>query len=377
MGDHRINNRQQLSHTSDQRNLWSFACGAQPFVKNADHRVPSAGNQSCHVERCPNSSSAAPYRATSSQGTAVTVEWRYTNQGSDLLTVKSSEFGQLGQKGTTNNRTDTGDTPEQVFFLLPDRALTDALVQISIGSLQFCFQPADVSIDTLSDRFRSAAQAISLGHNHLGKLAPAGNEGSQLQGNFIRQRPQCWADRFSETRQYQSVDTISLSQLARSFGKVSDLARVDHDHRELGIDQSTSELAFDSAGSFQYNQSRLDFSQAFNQGFDTGFIVGDRFTLTRRAHRNIESCLGHVDADKDRNSFQDSNLLILNFLRHGSTLRMMRAWMTQATVRALWRQNGTTLATARSLRIKATSVCPVPFMITMSIHTRQIEDTRQ
>src|SRR5262249_28237509 len=42
----------------------------------------------------------------------------------------------------------------------------------------------------------------------------------------------------------------------------------------------------------------------------------------------------------------------------------------------LGRQNGTTHAVARSVRIKATSVCPALF-VTMFIQTHQIEDTRQ
>src|SRR5215831_5888574 len=41
----------------------------------------------------------------------------------------------------------------------------------------------------------------------------------------------------------------------------------------------------------------------------------------------------------------------------------------------LGRQNGTTHAVARSVRIKATSVCPALF-VTMFIQTHQIEDTR-
>src|SRR4029077_8854538 len=66
------------------------------------------------------------------------------------------------------------------------------------------------------------------------------------------------------------------------------------------------------------------------------FIVSNRLPLTRGTHRHIESFFGDVDTDKDRANFQNSILLDdFTFLQHGSTLPMMRAWITQATVRAL------------------------------------------
>jgi hypothetical protein len=58
---------------------------------------------------------------------------------------------------------------------------------------------------------------------------------------------------------------------------------------------------------------------------------------TRGTYGDIESRFGHVDTDKDRGNFQNSILLAFSFLQHSSTLRMMRALITQATVRALGR----------------------------------------
>jgi hypothetical protein len=71
MFDHRIENRQQLSHAGDQGNLWSFACVTQPFVESSDPRITSAGNQGSHVERCPYVGSATPDSSTTSQATTI------------------------------------------------------------------------------------------------------------------------------------------------------------------------------------------------------------------------------------------------------------------------------------------------------------------
>src|SRR5512144_230583 len=145
MFDHSVENGQQFAHASDQGDLGCFTRVTQSFVEDPHDRIMSARDQGCHVEDCPYAGSAAPDSSTTSQGTTIPIERCYADQRCNLFTVELSKFWQLGQKGTTNHRTDTGDTPEQVFVLLPDRALTDALVQIFVGSLQFCFQPADVS----------------------------------------------------------------------------------------------------------------------------------------------------------------------------------------------------------------------------------------
>src|SRR4029077_674670 len=112
MFDHRVKNGQQLSHTCDQGKLWSFTSVAQPLVESSDRSITSAGDQGCHVEDCVYGGSAAPKSATASEGSAVTVERRYADQGSNLFAIELSEFWQLGDQGAADNRTDTGNTLE-------------------------------------------------------------------------------------------------------------------------------------------------------------------------------------------------------------------------------------------------------------------------
>src|SRR5215471_338703 len=334
MFDHRIENCQKLSHTSDQSDLWGFASITQPFVESSDQSITSAGNQSSHVKNCPYTSSAAPDGTTAAQGTAVAIEWCNADQSSDLFTVELSEFWQLGQQRTANDGTDTRDSSQQVFVLLPDGTLTNGLIQIVVSSAQFRFQPADMSIDAFSDAFGSCTEPVSLCHNHVGDLSPASNESAQFHGDLIRQRAQCRAYGFTEAGQHQSIDAISFGQLAGGFGEISDLPRVNDHHRELSTGQSTSQWAFDSASGFQHDQCGLEFFPTLDQSLDCDFVVSNRLALTRGTHCDIESCFGHVDTDKKRGNFQNSILLDLSFLQHSSTLQMMRAWITQATVRA-------------------------------------------
>src|SRR5262249_25449238 len=136
---------------------------------------------------------------------------------------------------------------------------------------------------------------------------------------------------------------------------------VDHDHRQLFSCQSPHHLTFNPASGFQHDQRGLVFTQPLDQGPDSNFIVRMPLPATQWAYVNIESCFGYIDTNKNGNNFQNSILLFFRSLHYSSTLQIMRALITQATVRALGRRDGTTLARLRPLMTKARSIYPVPF----------------
>jgi len=227
MFDHRVQNREQFAHTSDQGDLRSFTRIAQPFVESSDHRVTSAGDQGGHVEYRSNSSPTAPDATTASESAAVTIERRDTDQSSNLFTVEVPKFRQFGNQTATNDRTDAGHTPEKIFVLTPDRALSDGLVEVFVSPNRLCFQPADMSVDSLSHILGSSTEPVSFGHNHLSKLAPAGNQRSQFQSHLVRQGAHSRAHSLTEAGQNHGIDGIGLSQLPGRFGEVSNLPRID------------------------------------------------------------------------------------------------------------------------------------------------------
>ena len=233
MFDHRIENRQQFAHASDQGDLRGLAFLAQPFVEIADNRVSSASHQSRHVEHSPYGGAATPDPSPASESPTVAIERCYAHQRCDLFAVESSEFRQLSEKGTTDHWADTRDATQEILVFLPDRALTDALVEIFVGPVQLCFQPTDVSLDPFSDRFRSGAQSIFLRHHHLDELSSTGNERSQFQADLIGQGTQGRTYDFGEVGQHLGVDTGGLGQLSEGFSEVSDLPWIDHDDGEL------------------------------------------------------------------------------------------------------------------------------------------------
>src|SRR5215831_14343204 len=98
MFDHRVENHQELSHASNQSDLWGFTCSTQSFVKRAKHRITSAGYQSRDVEHGSDARPTTPDRTTSSQCHAVAIERGNTDQGSNLLAVEVSEFWELSEE---------------------------------------------------------------------------------------------------------------------------------------------------------------------------------------------------------------------------------------------------------------------------------------
>src|SRR5437660_9807322 len=90
----------------------------------------------------------------------------HTNKRSNLFAVQVPPLRQLGQHGATNNRPDARHTLEPIFLLTPDRALTDCLVKILVGSLQFRLQPMDMCLNAFlyssRDSIRTRRLAVEL-----------------------------------------------------------------------------------------------------------------------------------------------------------------------------------------------------------------------
>jgi hypothetical protein len=334
MFDHRIENRDQLSHASDHSDLEEFTVGYEPFVEVSDHGVASGSDQGSHVESATHWGSATANHATAFEGTAVACERGQAHQSRDLFAIESSELGQLSDQGTASDRTDAGRTEENLLVLFPDGALPNALIQVLVGAFEFLFQPADMSNDSFANRFGGHRQAVSLCDDHLDNLSSSCGQSTQLQRDLVWQRTYLGTYRFAEVSQHPRIDAVTLGQLSGGFGEVSDLTRVDNHNGQLGTHQGLCERTFIAAGRFQHDQRGLELSQPFDQGLDTSLVVGNRFFLARGASLDIESCFGHINADKDKGIFQNTILLNFTLLQLSSTLREMRAWLAQPTVRA-------------------------------------------
>jgi len=206
-----------------------------------------------------------------------------------------------------------------------------------VGPLEFLFQPADVSRDPSSDGFRGPVEPVILSHDHRAYLAASSDQIFELPAGRVRQSTNLWVNHFGEVGQDIGVDAVGLGQLARGSGEVSHLTGVDDGQRETSTDQRSGYRSFQIAGGFQHDQNRLESTQPLDQRFDSSLVVRELFSHARGTYTDIELCFGHVDSDKDRTRFQAAIPPDDSYSQLSSTLQMMRALITQATVRALGR----------------------------------------
>ena len=335
MFDHGVKYCEQLAHGRDKSDFEDFALSFQALIELANHRISFGGHQGRHVQGIAYRGAATPDKATTSEGTAVTGEGCQSDQGGNLFTAQGSELGQLGQQGAAGDGANAGRGAQQLFGFVEGGVVFDELVEILVSAIEGPLEIVDVCSDFFTDLFGSGGQAVFLGDDHPDELSSAQGQRSELHSDLVGQRSWFGATRLSVVSQYRSIDAVGLGQLSSGFGEVSDLAWVDHHDGDLSTNPSVQDRTFEAAGGLQHDQSRSQLRQSFDQGLDTGFVVGHRQGLSRGTNRNIELRFGHIDTDKDKGISQDENLLDdFNLPQPNSTLRMMRAWITQATVRA-------------------------------------------
>ena len=75
--------------------LLRFTGFQQALVEVTQYRVATTGHQCAHIQRRAHRSSTAPHGTFASMRTAVPIERRHTDQGSDLLAVQRAQFRQI------------------------------------------------------------------------------------------------------------------------------------------------------------------------------------------------------------------------------------------------------------------------------------------
>ena len=147
-----IENGQQLVHAGGQCDLFDFPSRQKPLIESFDGRVVAGCHQSSHVQGGAYSGPATPYPSFPTQQPAVPVKGGEPDQPSNLLVPHSPQFGEFGYERNRNRRADPFDTLEQVVFGPPEGAALDGIPQMLISISQLLLQPADVSLDPLSQR---------------------------------------------------------------------------------------------------------------------------------------------------------------------------------------------------------------------------------
>jgi hypothetical protein len=96
------------------------------------------------------------------------------------------------------------------------------------------------------------------------------------------------------------IETIRLGQGAEGLCKATDLARIDHRHRQGRDQQFGHQGALKPTRGFQDDQTRLHGVQDLDQAAQTGSLILDREGLLGTRDIHIERRLRDSDADPRR-----------------------------------------------------------------------------
>src|SRR5581483_6350406 len=259
--DDGVENDQQLSSDGDQGDHLRLAGGHQSLEERPQDGVVTPSDHGAHEQRgaygrasTADEALAAPLAGLASKGSQ-------SGQRCDLLAVEGSQFGQFGDHGACNDRSDAWYGSEQILLLAPGRRTThrliDLVIELSQLFLQRLAQPGDA---LLQPHVVQPPLALAFGGHHLDDLPPAGHQ-------------------------------VGLGSLAKRPGKGPDLGRVDDHHRQPRSSQSCRRHRLEATGGFEGHDPWTQLAQPDNQLVQAGGVALYGEGLAARMHGYIEMIL--------------------------------------------------------------------------------------
>ncbi len=355
--NHRIQDRQQLSHTSCQRHLLFFSSSQQPFIESFDHRIPFDGGQGSHLQHGADPSALTPNAPMSSVVPAIVSQGGHSNQGGHLLAVQSSQLGHFGQRYARQNGAHSFCALQQIILDLPRWVLLNQLKQLFLGSTQLLCQPREMRPYPFpKSGIGLLVKAIGFSCQHIDHLLPTRQHGAQLLRGSIRPRAGCEVHG-GEVRQDLRILPICVGQNPRGMGKGSYLSQNDHRHRQLCRSQKTDQVYLQPACGFQDKQGGGRTEPLRAHLLDAGSVVRHTPGLPRGVDGQVQMCFRNINAFICVGRYHQASLVNRMSLRRPGLTNTGSS--PPAIVRAQKKNDGTTCANLRSRGTRGYSICPV------------------
>jgi len=296
---HGIEDNQELAHAGHEGHLGRLSGQAQPQVKLPDHGVAAAGGESCHVEGGPDMGPASPAGSFPAGLSAVAVEGSHPDEGGELASAEGSQLGKAAQQRGGHHGADSQDARKDLFFLAPDGALLDEVIDIVVDVLEPLLHPADVDLDVSANAFFGGhGIPVLLGADHLYDLASTVVEVLELLGLQVLEGPALGADGLGEAGDDPGVDGVGFGQQPHGAGKVADLPGVD-DHDGQGCQgQGVDRRPGKAAGGLQDDGVGLKRLKVPDQGSQPLFGVREALKLCGGTHGDHQLLFGDINADE-------------------------------------------------------------------------------
>lgn len=122
--EHRVENREELTHAGRERNLLRRAGAEETAVELANQGLRRVATQRGHVERRANGSAPTPDEAFARERAAVAGQWGHADEGRNLFAWQRAEFGPITNQRAANDGPDAGDGAQEILFRPPYSAPT-------------------------------------------------------------------------------------------------------------------------------------------------------------------------------------------------------------------------------------------------------------
>lgn len=254
--EHGVEDDQELSDACDLDGFEGFSGAGESGGEFFDDGIASSSGERGHVQDGAEFFSTTPDGTFSTDSAAVAGVRRDASEGSDLLAIEFSEFGQFGDECGASDRPDAGG----------------ALDDLELGS------PVVVALEQFGD---AAFDGVRLAFDGLEHLANGFRDefiGRLLEPAFFRRMlfdelPTAGQQRVEETLffgdfclgsglhalgelgQDGRVEPVGLGVLAEGLGEVASLPRIDQGDRQVGILDRQEGRSFVPSGRFDEDQT--------------------------------------------------------------------------------------------------------------------------
>ena len=294
---HGVEDREQLPHARDERDLLRFAGRHQAPIEGANDRVVVRGDERAHVERRTHRGPPPPDDPFAAERPTVAGQRRDAHEGGDAFAIQLAELRELPQERAAHDGADARHRAQEVVLRAPDGAPLDRVVEVLIDRVELAFEPADVVADAPPDGAHRVLEPIALGAQHAHQLPAPPEQGIERGRDRIGQRPWGRADAFRKQREDVGVDAVRLRELAGGPGEVSDLPGVDHHDRQLGRRDGGDSRPFVAPGGLKDDEGGRQVPEPHPEAREATRIVGHAPPGVPGTHSHDQLGLRDVNAN--------------------------------------------------------------------------------
>ncbi|CAI2518485.1 Uncharacterised protein [Serratia ficaria] len=300
LSEHRIQDGQQLAHTGNQSDFFSFSGGDQAYVKRFYHRIKAGCHKCRHVQRSSHTSPATKDGSSSSHRARVPVYRRNAHKCADFTSGEATKFRDIRKQCRSSHGANTFNTAQSLSKLF--KVALDVTVHIFIDPRELIFQRFDDGINAFPALGMCGMQPVTLSHQHRNQLASAHHHRSKNLPFSIRQLPdkafplRVTINDLCHLREHSGVNTVSLCQISHGTGKVAGLSGVNDSNVKPFSLKRAGHGGFKPASSLHQNQRNGVFSQFSNNGIKTIRVVtcSELYKLTGCS--NVQCCFGNINS---------------------------------------------------------------------------------